>query len=404
VTDTPTSVRDILDELTGGLRPGDNVVLQSDDETDTDPVLAAALQPKPDEAPLVYVSFQLSPGEVSRRFRLGRTPDSFLIVDCSTRGQDAEPAAPDVQVQRLADATAETVRSTLQTITHELGPGTTYVFDGLTGMQERWNADEALSLFLWACPKLYEERTIAYWTLRRTVHTPAFLSRLSQATQVVVDLGRAGDRCWMELRKAAGRPDDLLDARIEFVTDDGGARLVERSPAARQGVGKLIKQQRTAAGLSQAELARRVGVSASALSQTERGRHGISGDVLIRVWEALGVTLSEVHAGRLTHRVFPRSGRVLEDAQPGLQVETILEDADMEAYILQCSPGASGNRPFFATKRREFGVVLDGVLQVSIGQSDETLQQGDAIVVNEPLRAWRNPADVPARALWMLLS
>lgn len=400
--DTPTSAKDLLDELTGGLRTGDNVVLQADEEADADPVLAAALRPATESDPLVYLSFRLPPGDVHRRFAAAWEHERFLLIDCS-QGTDADPPPADVRVQRLEDATPAAVRATLQDVTHELGAGTTYVFDGLTGMQQRWTPDEALSLFLWACPKLYEERTIAYWTLQRSAHDPAFLSALAQVTQVVVDLGRIGNHRWMELRKALGRPEELVDARIEYIDNGDVVHGVERTPAGRQRVGRLIKQQRTAVGLSQAELARRVGVSASALSQTERGRHGVSGDVLLRVWEALGLPLGDVEAGR-SHRVFPRSGREVHDLQPGVMDEMILETANLAAHLLECEPGASGTRPLFTTKRREFAFVLDGLLQLSIGQSEETLQQGDAIVINEPLRAWRNPADVPARALWMLLA
>lgn len=401
---TPTTVHEVLNELTDGLRTGDNVVLQCDEESDADLVLAAALQPSPERAPLVYISFRLPAGEVHRRFGAGWDAERFLLVDCRPAHASTDPAGPDVRVQRLPDASPEQVRSTLQQVTADLGPGTTYVFDGLTGMQERWSADEALSLFLWACPKLYEERTIAYWTLQRSAHSPAFLSQLAQVTQVVIDLGHENDRRWAELRKAQGRPEELLDARMEFVADGGAVTLLDRTPPNRQRVGRLIRQQRIAAGLSQAELARRIGVSASALSQTERGRHGISGDVLMRAWEALGVPLGGVDEGRSTHRLFPRSGRLAEEPQVGVAVETIVEAPDMAGHLVQFDPGASGSRPLFATKRREFAVVLDGLLQLSIGQSDETLQQGDAILVNEPVRAWRNPADVPARVLWMLLA
>lgn len=401
---TPGDMQHIFDELTGGLRTGDNVVLQADEEADADLLLTSALAPSPERAPLVYISFRLPPGAVHQRFAAGWDPQRFLLVDCSPAGADADPPAADVQVERLPDATPEAVRSTLQKVTHELGAGTTYVFDGLTGMQQRWSADEALSLFLYACPKLYEERTVAYWTLRRSAHTPAFLARLAQVTQVVIDLGRDGERRWMELRKAHGRPDDLVDGRIEFTSNAEGVQVRDRIPSNRQRVGLLIKQQRVAAGMSQAELARRVGVSASALSQTERGHHGVSGDVLMRVWEALGVPFGSLDPSRSTHQVFPRSGRVTQELQPGVTAETIVGPPGLGAHVLVCEPDAAGNRPFFATKRREFVIVLDGVLQLGIGQSEETLQQGDAILVDAPIRSWRNPADVPARALWILLS
>lgn len=404
MAETPTDAQHLFDELTGGLQTGDNVVLQTDHESDADLVLAAALRPTPERAPLVYISFRLSPGEVHRRFATGWDPRRFLLVDCCPSAADAEPAPDDVHVRHLQDATPEEVRATVQAVTKELDAGATYVFDGLTGMQERWSPDEALSLFLWACPKLYEERTIAYWTLQRSAHTPVFLSRLAQVTQVVINLGHDGDRRWMELAKAHGRPDDLVGGRVEYRADSGGVRLLNSAPATRHRVGRLIKQQRLCSGLSQSELARRVGISPSALSQTERGHHGVSGDVLLRVWEALGVSLSMLEAGPATHQVFPRSGRLLGALQPGVTAETIVESPELSAHLVVCDPGASGHRPLFVTKRPEFAVVLEGVLQLSIGQSVETLQQGDAILVREPVRGWRNPADQTARALWTLLA
>lgn len=399
---TPTTVQRLFDEVTGGLRTGDNVVLQTDEETDADVVLADVLRPSPERAPLVYVSFRLPPGEVHRRFAAGWDPGRLLLVDCHPDGTADRPADAGVRVQHLPDATPEAVRSVVQAATQELGAGTTYVFDGLTGMQERWSAEDALSLFLYACPKLYDERTIAYWTLRRSAHTPAFLSRLAQVTQVVIDLGRAGDRRWMELCKAHGRSEDLVGGRVEFTVDEAGAQLLDRTPATRQRVGYLIKQQRLTAGLSQAELARRVGVTPSALSQTERGHHGVSGDVLVRVWEALGVPFT-VDPENTTHQVFARSSRLVEELQPGATTETITDTARFAAHVVTWAANAAGNRPLFVTKRREFVLVVDGVLQLSIGRAEETLQQGDAILLNEPVRAWRNPADVPARAVWTLL-
>jgi quercetin dioxygenase-like cupin family protein len=49
-------------------------------------------------------------------------------------------------------------------------------------------------------------------------------------------------------------------------------------------------------------------------------------------------------------------------------------------------------------------LVLDGALELQLGQMTHTLQQGDAILLStQPLTGWRNPTDAPARVLWQLL-
>lgn len=59
-------------------------------------------------------------------------------------------------------------------------------------------------------------------------------------------------------------------------------------------VGARIKSLREAAGLSQNELARRAGVSQSGLSYIESGEKSPSVDTLLRIADALGVTVSEL--------------------------------------------------------------------------------------------------------------
>lgn len=54
-------------------------------------------------------------------------------------------------------------------------------------------------------------------------------------------------------------------------------------------VARLVISHRAALGISQKELARRVGTSHSAISRLESGRHKTSVETLQRVAEALGV-------------------------------------------------------------------------------------------------------------------
>jgi quercetin dioxygenase-like cupin family protein len=49
-------------------------------------------------------------------------------------------------------------------------------------------------------------------------------------------------------------------------------------------------------------------------------------------------------------------------------------------------------------------VVLEGALELQLGQETHTLQQGDAILLStQPVTGWRNPAREPARVLWLVL-
>ena len=77
-------------------------------------------------------------------------------------------------------------------------------------------------------------------------------------------------------------------------------RRAKRSPAYRaeqrriaqfEEVARLVIKHRAALGLSQQELARRVGTSHSAISRIESGRHKTSPGTLQRVAEAIGLRL-----------------------------------------------------------------------------------------------------------------
>src|ERR1700687_2592216 len=81
---------------------------------------------------------------------------------------------------------------------------------------------------------------------------------------------------------------------------DAAARRAVRSDtyrAERAGVGeyhgiaKLVIQRRTTLGISQRELARRIGTSEPAISRIESGRHATNVRTLRRVFRALGATL-----------------------------------------------------------------------------------------------------------------
>src|SRR5690349_2606742 len=70
----------------------------------------------------------------------------------------------------------------------------------------------------------------------------------------------------------------------------------------RAPIGLKISSRRQALGVSQAELARRAGISASYLNLIERNKRHVGGSLLIRLAEELGVELSEL-SGDSEHRL-----------------------------------------------------------------------------------------------------
>ena len=415
--DRPSTGIDALDELLGSLGVGDNVVWQAPDPADIEPFVEAFLATAHGTTPLTYLSFRLPPAQVLARFGQVWDSERFTLLDGWTGSQHANshPAVataglpPQALVRRLKDPTdMEQVNRELAEIEDDLGPGARYVFDDLTSMQRRWGPEAALALFLRCCPRLYRERTVAYWLLERDAHPPAFRPRLADITQVVLDLDSAPtepDEHNLQVVKADGHPPGVTGRTMRYVVGDDGIDVLGQAAGTRERIGEQVRAQRIAAGLSQAELARRIGVSPSALSQVERGRHGLSGETLTRLWATLGIPFGPTGSPTSPpYRLARRGAHQPLVPGTGLQGETVLQEpSGLAMHELTFAATGSGRRPF-ETKQPELLLVLDGVLELQLGQTTHTLQQGDAILLTtQPVTGWRNPADAPARVLWLLL-
>jgi transcriptional regulator with XRE-family HTH domain len=414
----PSTGIDALDELLGGLGVGDNVVWQAPDPADIEPFVEAFLATAHGDTPLTYLSFRLPPAAVLDRFSRMWDSDRFTLLDGWTGSQQAssEPAVaaaglpPQALVRRLKDPTdMEQVNRELAEIEDELGPGARYVFDDLTSMQRLWGPDAALALFLRCCPRLYQERTVAYWLLERDAHPPTFRSQLADITQVILDLDIAptqpAERA-LQVVKADGHSPAVIGRTLRYVVgDEGGIDVLRKASGTRERIGEQVRAERIATGLSQAELARRIGVSPSALSQVERGRHGLSGETLTRLWATLGIPFGPAASPTSPpYRLARRGARQPLAPGSGMHGETVLQEpSGLAVHELTFAASSSGRRPF-ETKQPELLLMLEGALELQLGQETHTLQQGDAILLaTQPVTGWRNLAREPARVLWLLL-
>lgn len=402
-----------LDELLGGLRYGDNVVWEVDGPEES-PFVDAFLRGSKG-SPLLYVSFHVSPEAILDRFRTVWDRDRFVLLDCFTDGlAGGDPAVASfyrrsrpspARVERVAAPTApQAVNELLAELELDLGRGARYVFDSLTGIEELWGREEALSLFLRSCPRLYALRTAAYWLLQRAAHDASFLARLRHVTQVVLELGEADGITFLRVAKAQARSPGVAGRSARVAYQGKAIRLLPQPPPAERPVGELLKSHRVARGLSQAELARRIGISPSALSQAERGVSGLSSATAERAREILGVAHEQARGAPPPYRVRRRGAIEPRRVAPGMLAEVLADTPAHRILLVRVAPQASGHRTPFATKREEVVAVLRGILEVRVGESQEVLHAGDTILLSEePVSSWRNPGPEEAEVLWAML-
>ncbi len=79
-------------------------------------------------------------------------------------------------------------------------------------------------------------------------------------------------------------------------------------------------------------------------------------------------------------------------------------EGNLEPMIVIIPPGVSLDRHFASHKGAEFGLLLDGSLEVAVAHTTRQLHAGDSIYLEKDIpTAWRNPDTTEARLLWMAL-
>lgn len=386
-----TSGTGLLDDLIDGVHTGDNLVLQGDGAAPVELLVDRFVAAAEGRMPLVLVNIA-APWE-------GPVPAGARVLDWSAVGTGGPSGLEGAIGPR---ATFEDALATLEAADAAVGGGAAFVFDPLSAVPAAWGPDAALELFLSACPRLYRRRSLAVWPVRTDRHRPAFLRRLEEVTQVVVELGDDAGRLRVVVRKADGRRPEVTGRSVHAEVVDGDLRPVDAPVTTRRRLGQAIRDQRLGRGLSQTEVARRVGISPSALSQVERGVRGPSGDTLVRLWEVLEVPFGPSGVPERGYEVSRRSGRERVRLQEGLEGERVVTAVgEAGTWLLEVAPGGSGHRAPFPVKAPETVVVLRGVLDLQFGGRTETFHEGDAVqVTSAAITGWSNPGPDPTEVSW----
>ena len=188
-------------------------------------------------------------------------------------------------------------------------------------------------------------------------------------------------------------------------------------------LGQNVRNERKRAGLSVRELARRLGVSASFLSQFELGQSQAAVSTLFAIASELNLSLDEL----LGHSVSPaketpakQTGERGEKAagpppaseylafQTGVRWRRLTDEvgADHVDFLLtEYEPGADSapaDQPQ-QHKGNDYGYVLEGTLTIVINGRRRQVKQGDAIAMRGDVpHRLLNETDQLVRAIWFV--
>ena len=194
-----------------------------------------------------------------------------------------------------------------------------------------------------------------------------------------------------------------------------------------EDIGTRLRVERDRVGISQRELARRIGLSASMISQIESGQSKPSVSTLYDIVTELGVSVDDIFGGENGSGGTPGAENEADTADPthhgpmvrledrhvidldsGVQWERLTshqhEHVDFLHVIYDVGGSSASDEKLMRHPGREYGVVLEGRLGVQLGFDEYALGPGDSIAFDstQPHRLW-NMGDVPVSGIWFVV-
>ncbi len=191
--------------------------------------------------------------------------------------------------------------------------------------------------------------------------------------------------------------------------------------------GQRLRAERERRGMSLRDLARRVSLSPSLISQIETGKARPSVGSLYALTSALGLSIDKLFMGRAegssTNQATPEGRQeVAPDDEAALVVRatrrkaieldsgvrwerlTAASHPDVDFLHVEYAPGGASAATMTRHAGREYGIVVSGILTVTVNFDDYVLWPGDSIAFpsTTPHRLW-NAGDEPVRAIWIVV-
>jgi transcriptional regulator with XRE-family HTH domain len=174
-------------------------------------------------------------------------------------------------------------------------------------------------------------------------------------------------------------------------------------------IGQKVRSLRNERGMTLGDLAAKINVSLSLISQLERGGVNCSISLLKSIADSLGVPLAtlireEEHSVEVSSPLMTENERKILTTEGGVRFSLLSRHLDIgcEFEITEWPPGSSTGRQKYKHEGVECGVLLEGHLEVELEDSIYHLKPGDSITFRSdvPHRV-NNKMKTLAKAVWI---
>lgn len=419
---------DQLDRLLGHLTLGDNVIFYDASGKQSWPFLLRFIQASSKlRLPLIYVTFDISPKDLLSALGPLSPRSGLTIFDCFTWGEgkgsdlclESCKEVRDAYAGRLVSVEepwkATLVRKALWKTFNSFKGEVRLVFDSLTGMQRLWKTEKAVFTFYKeTCPKLLERDTVSYWIVKGDFPSPPIRSELNQIAQIAINLSVKRGKDFLTPLKTSERGTPDLGREHRYAIDEHD-RLV--FPRRWQQVNEIdlpgrIREARTMRGMTQRELARQLGVSASTVSQAESNMILPSLHTLLKMAQVLAVepsfffqktatpkhplVLSPHNAREMELPLVPAGSAVVRNITP------VGDKCSTDIYAIEIPPRGQVTNHFLQHKGEEIGCLLSGTLEFAVDGTRHRVNPGEIVHLTSNVPdEWRNVGSSVAKLLWI---
>jgi len=175
-------------------------------------------------------------------------------------------------------------------------------------------------------------------------------------------------------------------------------------------IGQQLKEHRLAKGMTLKEIESSAGVSATHVSEIERGMTSPTIGALSKIGRAIGVELGslirkEYFSGISIVGKNERKAMLFKDwGATYYSLTKEISNPKFSFLEVELDPGIQRPEGKSTHNGEEFALVIKGVMEILIGDEQFILKEGDSIHYRaEQPHAMRNIGGVPCRAIWVSL-